>query len=134
MSALSEINTIPDGMSVAQQVGEVYVCVVNRWPVVYLLLALFGLIGLVGCYYILSMKSRLIDIGPKSLLALETTDETQQLLRSTEVLGETTFNNYKIRIINTDNQNVIWPTLSFTREELILKERSTDSFVQATEQ
>ena len=100
-------------------------------------LSALGLIGLVGCYYILSMKSKLVDIGPKSLLALGTTNETQQILRSIGGPGETnmaTFNNYKIRIINTDNQNVIWPTLSFTREELILKERSTDSFVQATEQ
>ncbi|CAG8693774.1 4009_t:CDS:1 [Acaulospora morrowiae] len=115
--ALSEINKVSDGMSIYLKVKEMYVCVVNQWLVVYLLLALSGSIGLIGCYYILIMKSKLINIGPKSLLALGMTNETKQILHSIGEFSETnmsTFNKDKICIINLDNQT---PTLSITHKE-----------------
>ncbi|CAG8793677.1 12963_t:CDS:1, partial [Racocetra fulgida] len=109
MVALSEVNKVSDGMKVELQVEEKYTCVVNRWPVIYSLLVLSGLIGLIGCYYILSMKSKFIDIGPRSLLAIGTTYETQQSLRSTKVLGEKNmdiFNSRNLCLVNVDHQNV----------------------------
>ncbi|CAG8523036.1 6047_t:CDS:1 [Diversispora eburnea] len=118
--ALSEVNKVSDGMNIGLQIEGTYSCVVNRWPVIYLLLALSGLIGLIGCYYTISMKSKLIDIGPKSLLALGTTYETQQILRSTSVLGEeniAAFNSDKVCLIDIEHQNVNWSTLSFTDVE-----------------
>ncbi|KAF0526233.1 hypothetical protein F8M41_014133 [Gigaspora margarita] len=117
MIGLSEVNKVPDGMKVELQVEEKYTCVINRWPVIYTLLVLSGLIGLIGCYYILSMKSKFIDIGPKSLLAIGTTYETQQILRGTKVLGEKNmdvFNNRKLCLVNIDHQNV---ALSFNHPE-----------------
>ncbi|RHZ63853.1 hypothetical protein Glove_327g54 [Diversispora epigaea] len=122
MVALSEVNKVSDGMSIGLQIEGTYSCVVNRWPVIYLLLALSGLTGLIGCYYTLKVKSKLIDIGPKSLLALGTTYETQQILRSTSVLGEeniATFNSDKVCLIDIKYQDVNWPTLSFINVEKV---------------
>ncbi|CAG8815276.1 31477_t:CDS:2, partial [Racocetra persica] len=61
-----------------------------------------------------NMKSKFIDIGPKSLLAIGTTYETQQILHGTKVLGEKNmdnFNNRKLCLVNIDHQNV---ALSYT--------------------
>ncbi|KAI9140471.1 hypothetical protein BKA69DRAFT_1080237 [Paraphysoderma sedebokerense] len=95
----SEVNSVPDGISFELETEDRFICVVNRWVVVYVQLALAGIVGFVGAFRVLTSKIRLIDIGPMALLAMGPTPETARQLYEFSASGEDGMHQHERRIV-----------------------------------